>query len=158
MLDVLDFVINGTGSLNLENYSNIKTTNSAGIAGTDQTSGGSTYGNAVNYIFYSGAAQTTGLINTTVNSISIENGTALTLNNLSLTVDGSLTVNEGSSFGAGDVAINGTGYISVIDNSSYTTSFITAHANGINVSIKQLQGILFIAKQQTTNLMQLVLK
>ncbi len=131
-LNAQDFTVSGSGSFNLQPNSTLITAHTSGINGTNATSGSSVYDNSASYVFNAPSlAQVTGSkLPTTVNNLTVDGRSQLSLTNSALTVNGTLHVKAESSFDAKGVAIGGGGDIFVEDGA--TTTFITAHPNGLD--------------------------
>ncbi|NOU17845.1 MAG: T9SS type A sorting domain-containing protein [Bacteroidales bacterium] len=129
ILDAQGFSIDGTGSFILEPNATIVTAHPNGLDGVNATTGASIYDPTANYVFNAASTQVTGTkLPITLNNLTVDNGSILTLTNNYLTVNGILHVKIGTSFDARGVSIDGTGNFNVED---YST-FITAHPNGLD--------------------------
>lgn len=132
LFNAQDYTIDGSGGFNLEANATLITAHSDGLDGTNTTTGISSYDDAANYIFNAPSTlQITGTkLPTIVNNLTVDGRSQLSLSNSSLTINGLLLVKAESSFDAKAVAIDGGGGIYVEDGS--TTTFITAHPNGLD--------------------------
>ncbi|GEM_PF-2213478 len=132
LFNAQDYTIDGSGGFNLEANATLITAHSDGLDGTNTTTGISSYDDAANYIFNAPSTlQITGTkLPTIVNNLTVDGRSQSSLTNSTLTVNGLLLVKAESSFDAKAVAIDGVGGIYVEDGS--TTTFITAHPNGLD--------------------------
>lgn len=103
ILNMDSYTISGTGDFDVQPGATLITAHTDGINGSNTTSGGiSLFDEDASYTFNSPSAQVTGtMLPATVNNLTIDNSSGVTLSNPAVTVSGTLTINNGKKFEIG---------------------------------------------------------
>ncbi len=150
-LNLVSYILSGTGSFTLNAGAGIVIGNVAGITtsgltGSIQVSGTRTYDNAANYTYAISASQVFGNgFPSTVNNLTINNGNTSMALLGSLIINGTLTISNGKiAIGANTLTLNG-------DFTGTSTNSLKGNGNSSNLTISGSGTIGLLYFDQTTN-------